>query len=169
MIGGGDWASDRLIPDLVRSFTSGTPPMIRNPSFTRPWQHVLDALNGYIVLAEHLSVTPNAHSGAWNFGPEASYSPVSVETIVKKSLAHWEMGEVSYHVQPDQEKLEAHTLNLDSSKAENILNWKPVWDVHRAIEETLDWYYQRSQGIGAEELCLNQIVAFFNEKALLND
>jgi CDP-glucose 4,6-dehydratase len=132
VVGGGDWAEDRLMPDCVRAFTSGRPLILRNPDAVRPWQHVLEPLGGYVALAERLWAEPAAYSGAWNFGPEkASHWPVF--RFAEAVRERWGTGEIV--IDSGENPRESSLLYLDSSKARLRLGWVP----RLSLEETLDW------------------------------
>ena len=146
VIGGGDWAVDRLIPDLIRSFISHQQTKIRNPGAIRPWQHVLDPLFGYLLLAEKLASTP-AFSCAWNFGPNISDAkPVS--WIADELTLRWG-NDAHWTVDNNEHLEETHTLHLDSSKARNTLGWSPRLHIDQALEWTLEWYkaYSRNESM----------------------
>ena len=137
IIGGGDWSENRLIPDIMKSLQNDISLKIRNPNGIRPWQHVLDPLNGYLILAEHLWNDGHKFSEAWNFGPESdSLKPVS--WIVDKISAYWnnsiklENSEQNFH--------ETYVLSLDCSKSKSRLNWTPKLSLIDSIELTVDWY-----------------------------
>ncbi len=138
VIGGGDWSSDRLIPDAVRAIASQEILRIRFPSAVRPWQHVLDPLLGYLRLAEMLATGSSAYEGGWNFGPEAT-SEVSVEAVLGKFSDAWGHDlrlEKDGFPQPH----EAKYLKLDCSKAQSMLGWESILDFDTAISLTIDWY-----------------------------
>lgn len=159
VIGGGDWAEDRLVPDIIRALMSGRPIEIRNPASIRPWQHVLDPLHGYLLLAEklHGSKPGAAFETAYNFGPELSdVSPV--ETLVETILSHWP-GKWIDASDPGAAH-EAGRLSLTIEKAKSELGWKPVWSFERAVEMTVEWYRQVAGGSDAAEICQAQIAAF---------
>jgi len=138
VIGGGDWSEDRLIPDMVRAFAAKEPVVIRNPSAVRPWQHVFDALHGYLLLMERMEDDPASFSGAWNFGP-ADEDARDVAWIVEQFVHTW--GGAGWRIEADAGKLhEAHWLRLDCSKARRELNWRPVLDIERALQWIADWY-----------------------------
>jgi len=138
VIGGGDWASDRLIPDAIRSFLAdGGELIIRNPKAIRPWQHVLEPLSGYLKLGAELLAGRQKFSGAWNFGPAES-DMQNVETVLALLIAKINKGK--YTVQPDKLKHEAGNLKLDNSKARKLLGWQPKFDLGRAVEATALWY-----------------------------
>ncbi|MCM1989306.1 CDP-glucose 4,6-dehydratase [Oceanirhabdus seepicola] len=154
VIGGGDWQKDRIIPDCIRALIDNTPIKIRNPKATRPFQHVLEPLSGYLLLASKMYEDGVNYSGAWNFGPDYN-SIVNVETIVNLMISKWGCGQwidLSNKNQPHEAKL----LSLDCTKAKTYLNWRPRLDMEEAIEYTVDWYknYKTSN---VYDLCLNQI------------
>lgn len=138
VIGGGDWAADRLVPDIVRAFTQSQPVVIRNPRAVRPWQHVLEPLSGYLALAEQLYFNGNGYCEGWNFGPsDADAQPVS--HLVTRMVELWGPGaEWRQDLQPGMH--EARLLRLDSSKARAKLKWHPRWTLDTALEKTMEWY-----------------------------
>ena len=146
IIGGGDWARSRLIPDAIRAFSAGNPLNLRHPAATRPWQHVLDPLRGYLMLGQRLTEDPAQWSGPWNFGPaEDDAVPVSVIADELTRLwgegAHWKC--VAADTEPDSIAAtvkEAQLLVLSSSQAMKRLEWRPVWRIHRALSATVEWY-----------------------------
>lgn len=137
VIGGGDWSADRLIPDLVRSLTSGVPLVIRSPQATRPWQHVLDCLSGYLRLGQRLLAGDGDCAQAWNFGPDESgnHTVGDVLSGLKRDLpqTQWELS-------TDPQPHEAGLLQIDSAKARAQLGWRPVWDYEQAVHHTAEWY-----------------------------
>ncbi|MET4428527.1 CDP-glucose 4,6-dehydratase [Mycolicibacterium sp. 624] len=136
VIGGGDWSEDRLIPDLVRSVIAREPLVIRSPRATRPWQHVLDCLSGYLLLGQRLLAGDTASADAWNFGPEGEN--LTVEQVLA-DLAHtWPR--LQWRVASDPQPHEAALLQLDSAKAKTHLGWRPVWNSETAIHHTANWY-----------------------------
>lgn len=138
VIGGGDWASDRLIPDIMKSANLGKPTQIRNPLSIRPWQHVLEPLSGYLMLGQKLLEGDKTFADAWNFGP-ANENSMSVEDIVKKISQFWK--KIDYHITPPQTTLhEAILLKIDSAKAKRRLKWTPRWDADKTLETTAKWY-----------------------------
>jgi CDP-glucose 4,6-dehydratase len=138
IIGGGDWSADRLLPDIVRAIlVNRTELMIRRPRATRPWQHVLDALDGYLRVGASLLAGEQKTAGAWNFGPKPSDS-IAVEAIVRHAINH--LGEGSMRVETMDDLHEAGQLTLDTRAAQKHLRWKPKLDVEAAIRSTLDWY-----------------------------
>lgn len=161
VIGGGDWAANRLIPDIARSIQKGEELVLRNPAAVRPWQHVLEALTGYLWLGLHLSKTPALHSQAYNFGP-ATHEALTVENLVEIALRVWNKG--SFRVeQTAEQQHEAKLLRLDSSKVIDVLDWKPKWSAEAAIEHTIDWYKQvLHEGISAKAITTQQIQNYFS-------
>ena len=162
VVGGGDWATDRLVPDCVRSVLKGEKIRIRSPHAIRPWQHVLETLAGYLLLAQKLYEEGPEFAGAWNFGPEDSEAR-TVEWIVRRICARWGNGAV-YEVDRGPHPYEAHFLKLDCSKAKARLNWHPRWNLEQAIERVLEWVrvYQRGEDI--REVCRRQIRQYEGEE-----
>jgi CDP-glucose 4,6-dehydratase len=138
VIGGGDWAKDRIVPDIVRATLAGQPVVVRNPLSTRPWQHVLDVVGGYLVLAERLHDEPAAYSTAWNFGPSAS-DVRTVGELARVMCARWGDGARWTH-EPTVQPHEARALTLDSTNARVKLGWAPRLDFESAIRWSVDWY-----------------------------
>jgi CDP-glucose 4,6-dehydratase len=158
VIGGGDWAADRLIPDIIRAFTVSEPVTLRNPSAVRPWQHVLEPLSGYLTLAEHLYSQGAEFEGGWNFGPaDADAQPVG--HLVEEMARLWGDG-ASWRIVPEQFMHEAHLLRLDSSKARAALHWRPRWKLDEALEKTVHWYRAYYGGENARSLTQSQIDAY---------
>lgn len=155
VIGGGDWAADRLIPDLMRCFASGQSVAIRNPHATRPWQHVLEPLRGYLLLAEKLFEAGGIFSGPWNFGPRREDSR-PVEWIAEKMAEAWGGG-AAWVVDDGSHPHEAAVLTLDCSKAAESLHWIPLLALPEALSMTLDWYRCYFRGEDVREKCLRQI------------
>lgn len=142
VIGGGDWSEDRLVPDLVRSAASGRATSIRNPLSTRPWQHVLEPLAGYLMLGGRLLADPRAAAEAWNFGPDTS-GQLSVAQVIVAFARRWPM--VRCEVDRTPQPHEAGLLHLDAGKAKERLGWRPVWDAEQAIERTASWYRRQHE------------------------
>jgi CDP-glucose 4,6-dehydratase len=160
VIGGGDWASDRLIPDFFRALDAGETLRIRSPNAIRPWQHVIEPLSGYLLLAERLYAGDEAFAGAWNFGPN-DQDARSVSWIVEKlcidnPCAHWET-EKSKHPH------EAAVLKLDISKAKTKLGWSPRWDLETALKMTTKWYQAWRDRQDMAEITSQQIQVFTNK------
>lgn len=167
VIGGGDWSVDRLVPDVICALCKKERLVIRNPHHTRPWQHVLDAIWGYMSLAEKVFEQPKRFGGAWNFGPSYDTPSVSVAQMVEQITSAWGVNEVEHSQDCNQIIYEAAKLNLDCSKAMTKLDWQPVWDGGRAVEQTVDWYKRWHQGECARELCLEQIRNFLRDQRAL--
>jgi CDP-glucose 4,6-dehydratase len=143
VIGGGDWARDRLIPDCVRSLAAKSPVIVRNPEAVRPWQYVLEPLSGYLWLGACLWNTPSTFEGSWNFGPHTAGN-VSVRQIVNQVVAMWGEGEWKHVCQEQsQEPHEARTLTLDITKSSSVLGWEPITSVSQATTETIGWYLEQ--------------------------
>ncbi len=150
VIGGGDWSEDRIIPDCIRALKSDEPIVLRHPDATRPWQHVLEPLSGYITLADRLIRDPDMASGSWNFGPPES-AVHSVEDLARECIKVWGSGTVS--VEPDSEQLhEAKLLKLNCAKARKLLQWSPRWDWATTIGETVSWYRSVIDGQSVTEI-----------------
>jgi CDP-glucose 4,6-dehydratase len=138
VIGGGDWAADRLIPDIVRATAVAEAVKIRNPKATRPWQHVLEPLSGYLTLGWRLLEQNVSCAEAWNFGPD-QHSNLSVEEVAAISKKYWKEMQIEFSKNPDDYH-EANLLMLDCSKANKLLRWYPVWDIQTTLEKTISWY-----------------------------
>lgn len=155
VIGGGDWAGDRLIPDCIRAILAGEPVQIRNPDAIRPWQHVLEPLSGYLLLAQRLYEDGVRYSGGWNFGPaEEDARPVG--WIVERLCAGWGSG-ASFALDGGEHPHEAHHLKLDCSKAKSELGWQPVWNLATALDNIIEWTQAYLQQQDLREVSLNQI------------
>ena len=139
VIGGGDWARDRLLPDLVRAILAEKDSVLRAPRATRPWQHVLEPLSGYLWLMANLLRDRADARGAWNFGPDNARA-WTVGAIAEHVLALWPAKTSRIVVEPDIPGKEAHALRIDSSKAAAELGWAPAWDTGDAVKHTVDWY-----------------------------
>ncbi|MFX4262563.1 CDP-glucose 4,6-dehydratase [Pelotomaculum propionicicum] len=155
VIGGGDWAKNRLIPDCMRAFLHNEAIMIRNPGAVRPWQHVLEPLGGYMTLAEKLYENGPAYAEGWNFGPGED-DMRTVEWVVGQVCAGWGRG-ASYEVKCDTGFHEARYLKLDSSKARARLGWRPKWGLGKAIDQTLQWARGYEENEDPREICFRQI------------
>jgi len=138
VIGGGDWAVDRLIPDIMRAASKNKKVEIRNPEATRPWQHVLEPLSGYLLLGQKLLEGRKEFADAWNFGPDNGVQ-VTVGEIAEQVKRIWPVSDFDFH-KPDGQPHEAGKLHLDCAKARSMLNWSPVWDGKTAVEHTVRWY-----------------------------
>jgi len=142
VIGGGDWALDRLLPDCIRALEKGEAIVLRNPQAVRPWQHVLEPLSGYLHLALLLAQEKARYAAGWNFGP-ADDDVLSVLDVVKRAIACW--GEGSYEVCAHGEPHEAQLLRLDIARARTYLHWRPVWGADEAIARSVAWYRARQE------------------------
>lgn len=158
VIGGGDWAADRLIPDAVTAFGSRTTVSLRNPDAIRPWQHVLDPLSGYLILARRLMEEGAHFAEAWNFGPYSS-SERSVREVIAMAAEHWGDGAV-WEAKGGADLHEAKFLKLDSSKAHSVLGWQPKLELRDAVKMTIDWYRAFSYGENAERLVRKDIQTY---------
>jgi CDP-glucose 4,6-dehydratase len=154
-IGGGDWTSNQLIPDLIRAFLAGDPCPIRNPSATRPWQFVLEPLRGYLTLAERLAEDPITFASGWNFGPaEEDATPVSF--IADEMTRLWG-NRASWHLDGAAHPREAFSLKLDTSKSRTLLDWQPAVNLSRALEWIVDWYRASVDDSNLRSITLSQI------------
>ncbi|HSH95050.1 MAG TPA: CDP-glucose 4,6-dehydratase [Roseimicrobium sp.] len=144
VIGGGDWAANRIIPDCIRSLRANQPITLRFPASTRPWQHVLEPLSGYLLLGARLYETPSKFGGAWNFGPSTS-AVYSVQNLTEQVVKNWGSGSVVCKPDPNQPH-EAGLLQLNCDKAHAHLHWRPRWNFERTVVETVDWYRQFVSG-----------------------
>lgn len=161
VIGGGDWAPDRLIPDCIRSLAQGIPVAIRYPKAVRPWQHVLEPLGGYLLLAQKLAEHGPHYASGWNFGPDDEDAK-SVEWIVRKLCGIWGNG-ASYVLEGGGHPHEANMLKLDCSKAKAELNWRPRWRIGEALERIVDWTRAYIDNPArAREACFRQIEEYAN-------
>jgi CDP-glucose 4,6-dehydratase len=158
VVGGGDWSNDRLIPDILLAFQENRPVVIRNPKSTRPWQHVLEPIHGYLLLAEKLYNDGQQFSTAWNFGPKDEDSK-SVEWILDEMVSRWGDGAKWVNDSNDNPH-EASYLKLDISKASIGLGWEPKWGLHKTLSHIVSWHKDWLSGIPARELCIDQINEF---------
>lgn len=159
VIGGGDWAQDRLVPDCIRSLVKNEAIPIRSPRATRPWQHVLEPLSGYLLLAQRMSANGVSYSEGWNFGP-GDDGVMDVENVVKNVIQAWGSGE--YHITSDADYHEAHLLKLDASKARAMLGWQARWGCEDAIKYSSEWYFGFYAGHNPRQMTSAQI-DLFNE------
>jgi CDP-glucose 4,6-dehydratase len=159
VFGGGDWQVDRIMPDCIRHLERAEPIVVRNPHAVRPWQHVLEPLSGYLLLAEKMFDNPGVYEGAWNFGPEDS-SFLTVGSLVDSVVKAWGTGTWQDRSIPGAVH-EAHLLKLDITKAKSLLGWAPVWKIDQAVTETVSWY----RNYGSNRIfviCQEQIEAYRN-------
>jgi CDP-glucose 4,6-dehydratase len=155
VIGGGDWAADRLVPDAMRAFTEGRPLEIRNPRAIRPWQHVLEPLSGYLLLAERLYSEGSGWAAGWNFGP-LDEDARSVEFVVENLAQQWGDG-ARWIAPPGKHPHEAGLLKLDCTKARTELGWEPKWRLERALDAVIAWHRAFSGGADMQSFSLQQI------------
>jgi CDP-glucose 4,6-dehydratase len=160
VIGGGDWASDRLVPDCIRAFVALEPVHLRFPGATRPWQHVLEPLSGYLQLAERLlSSDANTFARAWNFGPDVN-GDASVGRIADTVAHLWGADAQVRHAQSARNPHEAGILRLDSTLARTMLGWRPMWKLDEALAQTVGWYRAWERGADMAAVSLEQIAAW---------
>ena len=162
VIGGGDWAAERLVPDFFRAALKGAALELRHPDATRPWQHVLEPLGGYLRLAESLHADHERYSSAWNFGPSED-DACSVGAVIEKLAGC--VASAPPRVLTQGGPHEAGFLKLDSGKARSLLGWRPRWAVQYALERTANWYLLWSSGADAEALCLDDLALYQGETA----
>jgi CDP-glucose 4,6-dehydratase len=167
VIGGGDWAKDRLVPDAMRAFMAGTPVRIRNPGAVRPWQHVLDPVAAYLVLAQSLSLDGNDFGAEWNFGPSAT-SDVPVGKVIEALVEHWG-AKASWEIDPGEHPHEAAYLKLDCSKAASRLGWRPAIGLDDALRLTVEWYRAYQAGAEMRGITLSQIQQFLSKQEALQN
>lgn len=160
VIGGGDWAEDRLIPDILRAFEQNQPVVIRNPASTRPWQHVLEPLSGYLVLAQALYEQPTAFAEGWNFGPfDEDAQPVS--WILDKMVAKWQGA--SWQLDENAHPHEAGYLKLDISKAKARLHWQPTWRLAQTLNRIVAWHQAWLDNKDMHAVCLQEITDYMQD------
>ncbi|MDB4598734.1 CDP-glucose 4,6-dehydratase [Candidatus Pseudothioglobus singularis] len=157
VIGGGDWAKDRLIPDILRSFERKKAVIIRNPKAIRPWQHVLEPLSGYLLLAQKIYNNPEKYAESWNFGPNEK-DVQSVGWILDEMILKWPNS--SWMLDPSSNPHEADFLKLNISKAQSKLNWKPTWELSDSLERIISWHQSWLHGDDMYLVCLNEIKAY---------
>jgi CDP-glucose 4,6-dehydratase len=160
VIGGGDWADDRLIPDILRSFEKKESVVVRNPKATRPWQHVLEPLSGYLILAQKLYEDQEKYAEGWNFGPNDNDTK-PVGWILDNMISKWPNS--SWELDTDSNPHEAGFLKLDISKAKSELGWKPVWELSHALEKIIAWH---RAWLGQEDI---QAVSFTEIEEYMRD
>lgn len=161
VIGGGDWADDRLIPDILKAFENSKSVVVRNPLSTRPWQHVLEPLSGYLALAEHLYTYGQEYAGAWNFGPkEEDCKPVN--WILDQMVRTWGSG-AAWELDQNNNPHEAGFLKLDCSKAKQKLHWEPKWNLEYTLNLIVNWHQAWTDGNNMNELCLKEITNYSNQ------
>lgn len=160
VIGGGDWAADRLVPDILRAVQAGRPVTVRNPHATRPWQHVLEPLSGYLTLAERLYSDGQPFAEGWNFGPKDEDAR-PVQWIVEHMVDAWGDG-ASWQLDGGKHPHEANYLKLDISKAKARLNWQPRWNLATALEKIIEWHRVWLGKSDVQAMCLQHIREYRN-------
>ena len=158
VIGGGDWSRDRIVPDCIKALRDGNPIILRSPEATRPWQHVLEPLSGYLMLAAVLTERPRDFRGAWNFGPRGD-SIRTVQDLAEGIVVEWGAGSVE--IDTDTANVhEARLLHLNCDKAMGELGWAPRWGFKRTVRETVGWYRSVTGGASAIDVSRRQIHAY---------
>ena len=161
VIGGGDWSQNRLIPDCINSIMGNKKIRLRNPNFNRPWQHVLEPLNGYLMLAEKLYKNPNKYSGGWNFGSKKN-TITNVLTIVTRIVKKWGSGKITYK---KKKYYEQANLQLNIQKSQKNLKWQPKLSIMKSVDLTIDWYKSvLIKKRNVKNITKDQIYSFMNEK-----
>jgi CDP-glucose 4,6-dehydratase len=155
VIGGGDWSEDRLIPDAIKAFESSKPLIVRNRLAVRPWQHVLEPLSGYLILAEKLFSSNREFASAWNFGPN-DIDARSVEDVINLLISKWGKS-ARWESEGSEQPHEAHLLRLDCSKAKQHLRWRPKWSLEVAIEKIVNWQMAMQDRNNMQDFSLRQI------------
>lgn len=160
VIGGGDWAKDRIVPDLIRAFSKQEPLLVRNPDAVRPWQHVMEPIGGYLLLGALMHQNPLEYSSAWNFGP-LSQDALSVKELTAIAKSVWGSGDTFFPPLENQPH-EAGLLKLDISKSGTLLKWTPKYKAEESIRLTINWYKERLAGKSALELVEQQIKEYIS-------
>ena len=160
VIGGGDWSKNRILPDAVNSIINNQELLIRNPNSTRPWQHVLEPLGGYLLLAQKIYENSELYSDAFNFGPELN-SNKTVEELINEVFKHWE-GTYTKQYNSKDSRHEAKILNLDIQKSHKYLNWVPLWNFEFTIKKTITWYKDFYEGRNPMSLCKEDLKSYLN-------
>ena len=155
VIGGGDWSEDRLIPDILNAFEKSKEVIVRNPLSVRPWQHVLEPLSGYLVLAEQLYLNGEQYAEAWNFGPQDEDCK-NVEYILDRIVDNWGKG-ASWKLDNNSNPHEANFLKLDISKAAKKLQWEPRWNLDFTLKSIISWHKKWLSGKNIKEVCISEI------------
>lgn len=155
VIGGGDWAKDRLIPDIIRGFIEHRTVLIRSPDSIRPWQHVLEPLSGYLALSERLISEPDKFSSSWNFGPNDN-DAIPVSSLTEIMVNKWGR-DSAWKCDDKLFPHEAYYLKLDSSKSKALLNWLPSWNITNALDKTTEWYKAWNNNEDMEKFSISQI------------
>lgn len=160
VIGGGDWAKNRIIPDCIRAFEEDQPVILRNPQATRPWQHVLEPISGYLLLAAQLRAEPKQYEGSWNFGPDLS-EVKTVEDVTRSIIQYFGCGRLE--IDTSGHHHEAGLLQLNCDKAHQLLNWYPRWSTEKTLMETAGWYKRVKAGEDVTSITRSQLKDYFPE------
>lgn len=155
VIGGGDWSADRLIPDAIRAFEKNQALVIRNPLATRPWQHVLEPLSGYLVLAQTLYQQGQDYASGWNFGPDDEDAR-SVQEVIDLFIEYWGSG-ACWHQDSSAQPHEAQLLRLNCAKSKAKLNWRPKWHLENALEKIVTWHHAFNEGLDMRAITQSHI------------
>jgi CDP-glucose 4,6-dehydratase len=161
VIGGGDWSTDRIVPDCIRALQNNFPIELRNPHATRPWQHVLEPLSGYLLVAARLYENPAQFRGSYNFGPE-SREIHTVQDVARELIAVWGSGEIRV-TRKSSDPPEAGLLHLNCDKAHHTLGWYPRWNFKKTVEQTARWYKSVRGGESAESVTRQQIIEYMEQ------
>jgi len=161
VIGGGDWAKDRLVPDIIRALLNNEKVLIRNPYSIRPWQYVLESLNGYMILCEKMYIYGTKYSGAWNFGPDEK-DLKTVEWIVRRLLSKIKPNK-GYKIQKGRHPHEAKLLVLNPAKAKKKLGWKNKWDLEKSLDKISEWFNLYRSGENPLNICIKQIKEYIED------
>jgi len=162
VIGGGDWGTDRLVPDFIKAILKGNKIRIRNPKAIRPWQYVLDPLNGYLILAQKLYKNGQKYAEPWNFGPD-DRDAKTVEWLIKRLCSKWG-GNASYAIDNKKHPHETQTLKLDSSKAKARLKWKTKMHLENAVDKVIEWTKEYKEKKDLRRVCMDQIKEYMAAK-----
>ena len=160
VIGGGDWANDRLIPDILRSFEKKESVVVRNPKAIRPWQNVLEPLSGYLILAQKLYDNHREYSGGWNFGPNDKDAK-PVDWILNKMALSWPG--TSWRLDDAINPHEASFLKLDISKSKSRLGWEPIWELNKTLEKIIAWHVAWLNHEDMKAVCLAEIEEYMKD------
>lgn len=163
VIGGGDWSTDRIVPDCINALLKSQPIILRNPQAIRPWQHVLEPLSGYLLLAVKLAESPSDYSGSWNLGPR-NESVRTVRDMAERVVQCWGKGEIREQLQANAVH-EDGTLLLNCEKAHRKLGWRPTWDFDRGVAETVSWYRRVTGGESADKVSSQQILSYMESRS----
>jgi CDP-glucose 4,6-dehydratase len=158
VIGGGDWSSDRIVPDCIKALIKNRPIRLRNPDATRPWQHVMEPLSGYLSLASHLYANPKYYGGSYNFGPDSGEMH-TVQDLARELVEFWGKGSITIE-RKENDPSEAGLLHLNCDKAHRYLSWFPKWNFKKTVEQTVRWYKTVHEGSSARSITEEQIIEY---------